>query len=238
MNSKGILIGAIVVVALLLAGWWLLYQMPASPAQNNGQVNNNGQATGTVTLTVTDAAADMGAISAVDMSVDRVYLHSNAQGWVLVSQTPQTFKLLDLKENNQLQLLAKADVAADTYDQIWLHVTEVKVTQNGQVKTAVMPTNDVKMAGVVKVNSGATSTANIDVLADQSLFVTAEKSFVFAPVIKLESRSNATATVDGNNMVIISGGNVDTSTTAGMDVSGELKTNFKIDAEADININL
>ena len=89
----------------------------------------------------------------------------------------------------------------------------------------------------MKVYENTTSTATIDVLADESLFVTDTKAIVFAPVVKFESRSNATATVDANNMVVISGGTIDASVNAGMDVSGEVKTNFKIDADSVLQIN-
>jgi len=235
--NRGIIIGAVVVVVLALGGWYLLNNMPVNTSSNGENQNNGSQANGTIILSVTDAAANMGTITNVDMSVDRVYLHSAAQGWVLVSQSAQTFSLLDLKSEGQLALLANIDVAVDTYDQVWLHITGVKVTQAGKVIDATMPTGDFKVSGVMKVYENTTSTATIDVLADESLFVTDTKAIVFAPVVKFESRSNATATVDANNMVVISGGTIDASVNAGMDVSGEVKTNFKIDADSVLQIN-
>lgn len=234
--NKGIIITAVGIVVVALGAWaWFNYMPLATP--NGGQQNTDGgQTTGNVTLTITDAAANMGTITKVDMSVDRVYLHSASQGWVLVSQKAQTFSLLDLKAKSQLALLAQTDVAADTYDQVWLHITDVKVTQSGTVKTATLPSNDFKMSGVIKVNANAIATVVLDVLADQSLYITDAKAVIFAPVVKLESRSNAQASVDSDSMVTISGGTVDTSTTAGMDVNGEVKTNFTIDAEAVLQV--
>ncbi len=239
--NKGILTGLVVVLVVVVAGvGWALYANMHANSQN-GQYgatqNTTAPNQGKVYVGVTDAAANMGAVTAVNMTVDKVYLHSQAQGWVTVSSTPQTVDLLALHSAKSTALLAQTNVAADTYDQIWFHVASVKVTESGKVKTATLPSNDFKMNTAIVVAENAATSAKADVLADQSLHETSSGEVVFAPVVTFESRSNAAVTVDANNMENISGGTVDSSTTAGMDIDGTVKTNFKLDANTNLQIN-
>lgn len=232
--EKGVIIGigiAAAVIVILGAWWWYTSsQAPAIYTVNQNENNNNQSVdSGTVYLSVTDAAVNMGSVSKVTMTVDKSYVHSQAQGWVQVSSNSQTFSLLELKSKNQAQLLGRADLAADTYDQIWFHVTAVKITESGKEKTATLPSNDVKISAIIKVMPNANTVATIDVLADQSLYKTDKGEFVFAPSIKLETRNSADVTVDGSNMVTVAGGTVDSNIEAGMDVNGEVKVNFHLD---------
>lgn len=241
--NKGLLIGIIVVIAVLvvLGMWWMIYgannqAVNPNPASNT---NNNQAATkGTLYVNFTDAAVNMGTISQVNMTVDRVYAHSQAQGWVTLSTVPQTFSLLELKVANKTALMVKADVKADTYDQVWFHMSAVGITETGKAtKQATLPSGDFKMAGVVKVVAGQSSTATLDVLADQSIYKTDKGEFIFAPVVAFEGRQNATVNVDSNNIVTITGGTVDSVATAGMDINGEVKANFKLDLNSKLEIN-
>ncbi len=245
--NKTLTIGIIAIVALIIGivGFWMLSQnmLKLSPdqyafMQNNGGKNANADQ-GTVVIAITDTAANMGNVSAINMTVDKVYLHSESQGWVSVSSNSQTFELLDLKAKKSLALVVKTNVKADTYDQVWLHVVKVMVTTSGTVKEAKLPSNDFKIKGIVKViaNANANATASMDVIADESLHKTLKGELVFAPVIKFESQSNATVNVTADNMVTIVSGNVDSSKSAGMDVTGEVRDNFKLDAKAIIEIN-
>lgn len=233
MNNTLITVLVILVLgAVLLGAWWLWN----NPAQTQNQSSQTG-AQGTLYLTITDAAANMAAISAVNMTIDKVYLHSATQGWVTVSSTPQTFNLLALKESGRPVLLVKANVTADTYDQVWLHVSSVNVTESGRAKSAALPSNEVKMNTTVKVPANANASAAIDFIASDSLHKTAKQELIFAPVVKVESRSNANVIVAADNAVYISGGSVDTNITLGMDVSGEMKDNFKVDSNAVLQLN-
>ena len=240
--NKTLTIGIIAIAVLLagIVGFWMMSQnmLKLNPGQYTfSNTGNNKTDQGTVVVAITDAAANMGNVSAVNVTVDKVYLHSESQGWVLVSSNEQTFELLDLKAKKSLALVAKTNVKADTYDQVWLHISKVMVTESGTAKEAKLPSNDVRISGIVKVAANATASATMDVIADESLHKTANGKFVFAPVIKFESRSQATVNVTADNVVTIVNGNVDSSKSAGMDVTGEVKDNFKLDAKAVIEIN-
>ncbi len=235
MDNRTTLIGAIVVIAVLLIAGWFWYGWNGSgTGTENGQ---NPNAKGTLYFAVKDAAADMRNITAVQMTLDKVYVHSQTQGWVLVSDDPQTFSLLELKESGKAALLAKANVVADTYDQVWFHMADVKVTQSGKVKTATLPSNDFKLNSKVTVTADGNSTATLDIFADQSIYQTSGGEVVFAPVVNFESRNGTSVTVDASNMVTATSGTVDANINAGMDVSGEVKNDFRIDTNSNLQIN-
>jgi len=81
-----------------------------------------------------------------------------------------------------------------------------------------------------------TSSVSFDFLASKSLHMTGSGEYVFAPVVKTESRSNADVTVGTNSVVTIGGGKVDDENTSGMDIDGSVKINFEIKANQKLNI--
>ncbi len=232
-----------VVVALVVIGgllwWWSSRNYPSSnenPSYQTPPPAANAPANGTVYLSFSDAAVNMNSISAVNMTVDKAYLHSQTQGWVTVSETPQTFNLLALKAKGKEALFGNVQVQEDTYDQVWFHVSSIKVTESSKVKEATMPSADFKMDGTVKVVGNENSEVNLDVLVSQSLHKTDQGEFVFTPVVNLTSHSNATVSVDSNNLVTVSDGNSDSDVKAGMDVDGTVKSNFQLDLNTNLEI--
>lgn len=245
MNNKVIIILVILAVLILGGVWYLMSNTNntnyATTGTENGitQTNQNQTtANGTLYVTLTDATADMTGITAVNMTVDKVEVFSgSAQAWTTLSQSTQTFNLLDLKARGQAALLAQVNVPADTYSQVRLHVAKILVTEYGKVKEAKMPSGELKIMTNVKVNDSSSSVAKFDVMADKSMHKTGSGEFIFAPVVKFDSSSNASVNVDSNNMVTASGGNVDSSVNAGMDVDGSMKADFQLDPKAKLNIN-
>jgi hypothetical protein len=240
MNKTGWVIIVIVIVLLVGGGIWYWMSMSNPNTSNSSTYNTTGtqnQAKGTMVLSVTDAAASMKNVSEVTMVVDKVDVYSNTQGWVTVSQTPQTFNLLELKSKNQAKLLVQADVPTDTYSQIKFHVSQLAVTESGVVKNAVLPSNDFNLSANVTVAPNVDASATFDIMADKSLHKTAKGDFVFAPVVTFNSSSNANVQVDANNVVTISGGTANPSVNAGMDVDGTVKANFQIDPSAKLDVN-
>lgn len=247
--NKNAIIGIVVLIALV-GGFLILTNSNYFGAGTGGEPYGNGTPTGdesgsgdkmgakgTVYFSITDAAADMGAVSSIKMTVDKVEMHSNAEGWVTVSESPKTFDLLELKSLGRTELLAKADVVADSYDQIRLHMAEITVTESGQTRVAKLPSNELKINGEVKVEGGAESSAKIDVLASESLHKTGKGEFIFAPVLKFESRSRTSVEVSSGNSVTISGGDTDHDTSFGTDINGEVKENFKLDIKANLELD-
>ena len=219
--------GIIVVVIVLVLGAFLLMRDGDKTAQEE---------TGKVYVAITDAAASLDNISEIRMTVSKVEMHSEAEGWVTVSSDSRTFNLLELKSSGEFMLAGEADVAAGTYNQTRLMVDKIEVEKKDGTKSeAKLPSGELKIVGNVVVNADSDSSVTLDFLADQSLHATGRGEFIFAPVIKVESKSDATVTVE-NNVVMVSGGTVTTNTTLGADLDGSLKANFQLDTSGGVNI--
>src|SRR3989338_8533426 len=68
---------------------------------------------GRAVFTMTDAAANMGAVTSVKV-------HSEAEGWVTVSSAQKTYDLLQLKAQDKQELLADIQLKEGTYNQLRL----------------------------------------------------------------------------------------------------------------------
>lgn len=231
MTSKSIIV-LVVVLAIVLGGGALYLYTQQIPSSTNG----NPQAQGKIIFGIKDAAASMGAISSVMITVNKIEIHNQTQGWVTVSTANSQYDLLALKASGATSLLAQTNVAAGTYDQTRLMVSKVLVTQNSVAEEAKLPSGELKIVGTMVVNANQTSTAVFDFITDKSLHVTGNGKFIFTPVIKLQTQSDTDATVDVDGHVQMSTGHVDTDTTAGMDVNGEMKANFELGANTKLDI--
>jgi cytoskeletal protein RodZ len=239
-NKGNTVIVVLVVVVLALLAWWL-YDRSQSPSPNSPEEGNQEQtsgAKGKVYFSVTDAAADMGNVTAIDMTVSKVEMHSATEGWVTASSDTQTFDLLELKAKGESQLAASADVAASTYDQMRVTIDRVSVTtKDGTSKTAKVPSGELKLMSNVVVIADKTSSVNLDFIADASLHTTGKGEYVFAPVVKVDSRSDASVEIGSNSRVSIGGGKTESSGDFGMDLDGQVKSNFKLDSKAKIDLD-
>jgi len=177
---------------------------------------------GRVVMTVTDAATNMNNVVDVNISVDKISLHSQAGGWVTVASTPHTYDLVALKSSGNQALLADLSLSPAHYDQIRLNVLNVIVTDANGTRDAKMPSNTLLFNGEIVVLSDKTSTASFDFILDQSLYTTTDSRYVFAPIVQLDSRTDGSADTTSADNVILSGGTVQTSSRVGMDVEGNL----------------
>ncbi|MDP3794185.1 MAG: DUF4382 domain-containing protein, partial [Candidatus Uhrbacteria bacterium] len=240
MNKLSLFVSVVALGAFLGAGC----QSNVGANLNNGNATSaaagdQGTAKGKVifSITDTDAAASMQGVTAVQMTIDKIEMHSATKGWVNVSNDTKTFDLLTLKASGLTKLAAETNVAVGAYNQIRVHVKKIVVVKNGVSTEAKLPSNELKLNGIFNVNADAVTSVKLDIIVSQSLHITGKGKFIFAPVIKLESRSNATVQVGSDGFVSISGGKVNTNIMAGMDIKGEEKENFKLDADSNMEIN-
>ncbi len=236
------LIWLVVAIVVVFGGvYYVVSSKPDVPEGNSPEQpeeNKDVSAEGRVIFSVTDAAVNMSTISEINMRVEGVYAHSNTGGWVTVSSTSRTYNLLLLNSLNKSELLADINIKAGTYDQVRLMVDSVSVkTKAGVTKEAKLPSSELKINTMLVVNENSTASVNFDFLADKSLHVTGNGSYIFAPVVKTETRSNATVNIDAESTVNISGGRVDNANTVGMDIDGSVKLNFQIKSNAKINLD-
>ena len=234
-------IGIIIVVIVIIGGLYLLTSRAPKVSDTGsdvGEQSQNASSEGRVIFSVTDAAADMSAISEINMTVRSVDIHSEASGWATVSTTPQDYNLLALNASGESEILADVTANAGTYDQVRLNVDSIKVTTKaGATKEAKLPSSELKINTRLVVNANATSSINFDFLADKSLHVTGNGQYIFSPVVKTETKSNAEVNVNVDGTVVIAGGQVDDTNTVGMDIDGSVKVNFELKANQKLNID-
>lgn len=234
--NKTILV-VIVVVLVLLVGGGVWYFMNSSGTPPGGSNNTTETPKTVLYFTITDAAASMGNITAIDLTIDKIDTYSAKQGWINVSTSSQTFNLLDLKAKSQAMLLVKKEVNADTYTQFKLHLAKVMVTEAGTTKEAKLPSNDFAFTGNLVVNDKNNSVGRFDFIADSSIHKAATGEFIFAPVVRFDSSSNSTVKVATDNSVVVSKGIINPSVSAGMDATGAVKLNYILDPKTNLKID-
>jgi hypothetical protein len=229
-------VGIILVVLVIIGGIFLITRAGA-PSNTNTNGESNVKGSGRIVFAVTDAAANMGQISEVNMRVSRVDIHSQESGWITASTSPKTYELLALNAKSESQLLADVNEKSGTYDQVRLTIDDVNVKlKSGTMHQATMPKNELALTTSLVVKDGTTSTATFDFKADKSLFTTTSGAYVFAPVVETETRSDAGVSVDTDSTVTIGGGKVEHNSTSGMDVDGSVKLNFELNSLQKLNI--
>jgi len=191
---------------------------------------------GKTVMAISDAAGDMGVVTNISMTIDGIRVHSSGGAWATVSTTAHTYDLLELRAKGVTQLLAEVNLPTGTYNQVELSVSKVIVVDNKGQHEAKLPSDKLQIKGDLEVNASTTATANFDFLADRSLHVTGEGQYILAPVVKLETRTAATAEVQANNEVRIQGGQVRTSHEVGMDIEGSMEIGLSIPADAVLSI--
>jgi len=201
-----------------------------APAESSSATDSN------VVFTITDAAADMGTVTEIKVTVDSIKVHSDAKGWVTVSDESKTFDLLELKAEQKQALLAEANLETGTYNQLRLDISKVVVVDDKGETEAKLPSGELKIQGELEVKDGTTSTASFDFIADESLHVTGNGKYIMAPVIQLETRNNAEVSVKSDNSVVIKDGEVKTNIKVGMDISGNVNANAKIPVDVELNV--
>ncbi|MEX0763217.1 MAG: DUF4382 domain-containing protein [Dehalococcoidia bacterium] len=193
--------------------------------------------TGNAVFVVSDAAADMGAVTHIRLTVDQVRVHGEAGGWTTVSSESRTYELLELKASGAAALFAEAELAAGHYNQIQIDVSEVIVVDADGEHEAKLPSNTLRLHGDLDVEADATATANFDFIADRSLHITGQGRYIFAPVIQLETRSNASVEIDTTGVVEITGGSTVTDVRVGTDTDGNIDAGVMIAPDAVLSIS-
>ncbi len=227
MKQNGKFIG--LVFALLV-----LTVMTACSFQD-GQSTRGGRAV----FTMTDDAANMGAVTSVKITVDSVKVLSEQGVWTQVSAKQQTYDLLKLKASGTQVLLADYNLTSGVYKQLRLSVSKVVVTDASGEHAAKLPSGELKLVGKLAINDNSTSTAKFDFIADESLHMTGNGEYIFAPVIKLEIREKTTVDTESKDDVKIRGGKINEDVKLSMDIDGNIGIGegFKIRKDSRLSIN-
>lgn len=183
---------------------------------------------GRAVFTMTDAAANMGAVTSIKVTVDSVKVLSEEGEWIKVSTGQNTYDLLELKTSGTNALLADYNLTAGTYRQVRLDISKVIVTDISGDHIAKLPSGELKLVGKLIINANSTSTIKFDFIADESLHITGDGRYIFAPVIKLETREKAEVDIESEDDVRIREGEIVEDIKVGMDIDGNVGEGLKI----------
>jgi len=195
------------------------------------------EATGDVVFAISDAAADMGQITAMEMTINQIRVRTEGGEWTTVSNETQTFDLLQLRAMNTSQLMVQTQLQTRNYDLVELNCSRVRVTNGSGTHDCLMINSRLQMECMLEVQTNTMTTAHFDFIADESLHETIDGRYVFAPLIAVQTRTHAEVQVRNNNEVDISGGTVRTNAEIGMNIDGEMGAGLKIQAGVQLRIS-
>ena len=203
----------------------------------SGATPSSGQAR--VVFSVTDKAAEMSQISEINMTVNKLEVHKEGGAWTTVSTAVKTYSLLELSRTNEWKLWVDAKLAAGIYDQIRLNIDDITIkTRAGAIKTAKLPSGVLKINTRIVAKNATTSSVNMDFLAKESLHETGLGDYIFAPVLRIDSSSEANLTIATNGNVDVKSGRKELIHNLGMDIDGSIKAGFSINPQEALGIDV
>ena len=212
---------ALVVVVVVGLGIWMTQANDNEPSGPNGRSN-----IGRAVFGITDASVNLDTIQSVVVTVDRVEVKQEGEGWVTLSDTDREYDLLKLKESGLAEVLVDANLTAGEYDQVRLVIKDVKLTAEGQAETTVkIPSNQLVFNTKFLVEAGETTTIVFDFLLDESIHITGNGKYIITPVVQIDTRNKANIAANAST-VDRGSGNASASVKMGMDVDGTFKDNF------------
>lgn len=240
MTNKNIIVLTVIGLVVIIFGIYLFNQPKSLQESENTALLNNQKTQGKIVFGITDATKDITGVTSVIVTVNKVDIHNAVGGWITVSTVTKEYDLLALKKTGTVSLLVNTNVDAGTYDQVRLMISKVMVTKNGVEQEAKLPSGELKIIGNIVVKGDKTSSIVFDFLADKSLHLTGNGKFIFAPVLKVTKRGDVEVELKSNNELEIKDGDKEDdedSEDIGMDSKGEVKVNFELKGNLNIDIN-
>lgn len=195
----------------------------------------SGETSGNVYVSVTNSQPLQAPIESIDITFDRVELWDEEErGWFEVSEQEQTISMGELAEQNMWHALAIGDIPAHDYDRVRLGIERVTIgTTDGTTTDAFIINTLLSLDGSIRVATDTVTSINLDILTDSSIHETVDNQYAFIPVIKLESRSDANVSKDGD-IFAVEGGTVDVNQTYGANANGGMRVNYRLPSNARI----
>lgn len=143
---------------------------------------------GILEIRVTDAPAYD--ISAVNVTISHIEVHrggtnSAVNGWETIIKDSRTFELLELRGIEAV--LGSNEIEAGHYTQIRMDIDSVTVTIDNEVRTAVVPSDKLRIVGFGSfgIEEGETTIVTLDIDAEKSVIVTGNGQVKFQPTVKV-----------------------------------------------------
>lgn len=205
------------------------------PARASAPAKNQG----TVVFALKDKAESLDNFQYILLQLKGVWVHKSGGAWIQMKNTPPLFDLLKLyRSEKESAFLTELNLDAGTYDQVRLDVGAITlVTKDGVYHVAKLPSSIWQFNSQLIVEKAGKSSVTVDIVSDKSIHSTGNGMYIFAPVIKFETRSKLSdIQVFPTGEVSLIGGKADTSMDAGMDENGDMKKDFFFDAATNFEI--
>ena len=216
--------GSIFTLIFILLIAALISACSLQPQSQPSQSTQEGRAV----FTMTDDAANMDEVTSIKITVNSIKVLNESESWITVSNEQQTYDLLKLKSSGTQVLLAEYNLTPGTYNQIRLSISQIVVTDASGDHMAKLPSGELKIVGKLVINENSTSTVKFDFIVDESLHLTGNGTYIFAPVVKLETRQRANVDLRFRENVRISDGKIDDDRKEGMDIEGNFGEGYHI----------
>lgn len=230
---------------MIIVGLFLFFLSGCTIEQPNGDGQNQtgnqtqNQTEGNVVFAITDVAAELENISNVIITIDEIELINQTNESVRLDLESSRFNLLELRNNSEIALLSNQTLNRGTYDRIRLTISELNVVdEQGNEIEATLPNDTILINTDVEVDANSTSLVTLDFLLDESLHVTDNGEYVFAPLIQVDSRKNVSIMLmDRNRIRVENRGEEVSQIRIGMDERGNVGVGRGIDRNANITID-
>lgn len=173
---------------------------------------------GRVIMTITDDLVDLRGISSLRVTVDNVQVYSEEDGWITVGGDEETYDLLDLRDVEAI--LADQALEAETYTAMRMDLSSVQVVDSRGTHDAELPGEKYTINAQLVVEPNGVSIVTFDFIPERSLHSTEDGTYVFAPVVRVISRSDADFELVGDGLIAVTGGAVVADVTYGMTLQG------------------
>ncbi|AKG53241.1 hypothetical protein DGWBC_0562 [Dehalogenimonas sp. WBC-2] len=224
--NRSVMICVIAIVAIVLPFGCSSGDESTTPTTGNGEVY----------FTISDASTDLQSVTKYEVTIDKVEAHVEGGSWTVISTESKTYDLIQLKNQNQIMLVASSSIKAANYDRVRCNVAKATITDNTGVHQATLVKNTCEFDSRFEIKSDTKASVNLDFLADKCLYLTTDGKYVMATSIRCETRNSAQIQVSSNNEVQISGGQTQTNAHYGMGMDGMMKSGFELAADAALKI--
>jgi plastocyanin len=126
----------------------------------------------------------------VDNACTEVYAGENdsanveESAWVAVLNESKTYDLMQL--TGVEELVSSANIESGEYNIVRLYISDVKVTLNGEEKTAKLPSGKIDINIAFTIAANKTHLVSFDFNLNDSLHITGDGQIIMAPVIKVD----------------------------------------------------
>ena len=175
----------------------------------------------------------------VDNACKEVYAGENdsanveESAWVAVLNESKTYDLMQL--TGVEELVSSANIESGEYNIVRLYISNVKVTLNGEEKTAKLPSGKIDINIAFTIAANKTHLVSFDFNLNDSLHMANNDTIVMAPVIKVEVSRDVELNITNGKINRVRA-EKEVENEVGMDENGSVGEGKRI--RADLNLTI